>query len=427
MPKWLPSLFLLLQACHSIQPYLEAAAEIEPKTYVIIAPPGRDELDCVRDFVARKRRSGFDVQFVTFAPAVPVPERFAAVASGLQARTPVEGKFGYVLVLATDVELPMANWRIPGSKAGFQSDLPLLMGHTDPSKPLTETEWLNIVGSELPWIAGRLPFNEEPRIRRALAASWAYASRDTPPLAMLGAERYSVWWDSSIVMARARRPMEARGWRTVTYGQDWPCDVELDIDPEDVPAAYATAGLKQRFKTPADLIFLAHWCELAPDVVYLNSHGSSFGLVSVGDYLLSDRDIKRVLRARGEGDRGPRHPALVVIGACQAGGPTSDLTESLFRHGFASAVIASTENTSPTPLRAAIWAEIDTGAALASGLSVGLAFRAVRLSYLDDARSSWSYALFDSTAVGVAKNLLGLTLYGDPAMPMRLARQPRMP
>ena len=412
--------FALLAAagCHSIDPFLERCASASPADYVVVVPGARAESPCVQAFLARKRAAGLTVHVVPIDLTLGARERTTHVVRQLDAHRPAPGELAYVLFLATADELPMGPWNVEGLDTPVESDLPLLLGDLAPDTPIAEATWSQALTPEFPWVPGRIPFADDATLTAALDGGADHA----PPLtAMLGAERFALWWDTSLVMSRARQRFVDRGWSAVTYAEDSPCDIELgESDEGALREQFRERGIGLPDGAPAPdagLLFVAHWARTAPGVVYLNSHGSSLFITTVGDYLLSERKLDRLADVAAAWDTppAPAHPAVVVIAACQAGGPGSELTSRLFRDGWARTLIASTENTHPTPLWAAIRAEIDTGAALASGLPVGLGMRAVRESYFDDARSSWSYCLFDSTAPEVAQNLLALTLYGDPS------------
>ena len=412
------ALLLGLGSCHSIDPYLDRCREVKPTGYVVVAPASRFELPCVKSLLERRSASGLRLSRIRFDADAPVEERWKHVNAALQAVRPKDGETAYVLFLASGEELPCGPWKIEGLDDPIESDIPLLLGRTNQNDAVDQAAWSSAFDGTFPWIPGRIPLTDPAALGAVLSpAGDVRRPSDESPLALLGAERFAVWWDTSIIMSRARVPLEHAGFRTITYAEDWPCDLELGrTDPEDLRAQHELVGL-DRGPADAGLVFASHWAHLAPDVVYLNSHGSSFFTTSVGDYLLSIAKLDRLAKeskALGCAAR-PRRPAIAVIAACRAGGPSSDLMQRLLSEGWAHTVIASAENTSPTPLWVAIWAEIDTSAALASGLSTGLAMRAVLESYYADAADSWSWLLFGSTAPAVARNLLALSLYGDPA------------
>ena len=411
---------LVAADCRSVDPYLERCAALAPDRYVIVLPETRRGSPVVEQFADGKRNDGFAIEFVAFDPAAAPRRRLAHVARELDARRPQSGELAYVLFLAGADELPMGPWRIAGLEEPVESDLPLLLGELDPDVPLEEATWSRAMRAAFPWVPGRIPFTDEAALRAALGLRPAVAPSRT---ALLGSERFAVWGDTALVMAWARSELTTRGWSAVTFAEDWPADVALgEADDDTLRERFSAAGLQVADGGPvphADLLFVTCWAATGPDVVYVNSHGSSlFGTVTVGDYLFSESKLDRLAAAAAAGDAAvatPGRPAIVVIAACKAGGPASALTSRLFRDGWASVLIASTAPTHPTPLWAAVRAEIDIAAALASGLPVGLRMRAVRESYFDDARCTWSYHLLDSTAPEVAHNLLALTLYGDPS------------
>jgi hypothetical protein len=166
------------------------------------------------------------------------------------------------------------------------------------------------------------------------------------------------------------------------------------------------------------LEFGTYWVHAAPSLVYLNSHGSNLFGVSIGDYLLSEMRLERLEeQARLQGfPSAPASPAILVAAACQAGPGDSGLTRRLFEKGWIAALVASTEATAPVPLLAAIRTEIDTATILNSSLPAGMALHVFREGYLEDADDSFSFMLSESVRASVAKNILGITLYGDPSL-----------
>ena len=85
--------------------------------------------------------------------------------------------------------------------------------------------------------------------------------------------------------------------------------------------------------------------------------------------------------------------------------------------GWAAAMITSTHNTAPMPLLAAIRAERAAPLYLAEGLTVGQSHSATLNAYLKD--SNWdpvNWLLYPWARKAKLKNVLGLTIYGDPSI-----------
>ena len=429
--RWslLAATVVLLAACHAIGPYLDRCESFVPQRYVIVLPTERQSVESVQEFAARRRSAGYDVQFAAFDPSGDARQRVYAVRDLLHALRPPPGQIAYALVLASHEELPMGPWRVVGASEPIHSDVPYFL--TQAPDVMAEGTWAEVCHADFPWVIGRIPFVEAKPLARALRAGEQYAVNNEPRLAMLGGERFAVWPDTSVIMSFARERFEARGWRTLTYCQDWPNDIALGAVSDDelgVAHALATArgaSRKASRAVPADLLagvkgaeallFMMHWVHLAPDIVYLNAHGAA---EQFGQYLLSSFDVRVLLRLCRELELpvAPRAPAVLANIACAGGVADSRLLWFLFRAGWVCAMIGSTETTAPIPVTAAIRTEVQAADVLVSGLSVGLAMRAARRSYYEDARSTLSYHCFSSTAVAMARNVLGMTLYGDPSI-----------
>ncbi|MCA8957385.1 MAG: hypothetical protein KDC87_15020 [Planctomycetes bacterium] len=421
-----------LASCHELDPYLDRCRRIRPDRYVVVLPHERVRSPAVQRFVARKEGEGFRVELLTFTPSRDRDRCARELRPRLAALRPPPGRHAYVLFVATHRELPMGPWQLDGGSEAVRSDVPYLLDGA-PS-PLPTRVWRRAFEPGFPWVLGRVPYSSESVLDKALNSGTRLARPRGTPLVLVGGERFAVWWDTSLVMSSARARFVEAGWRTVSYANDWPCDVELGLDaPDSIHAAHGVAtaranrrrgdgvpplaipmALLDRVKDPEAKLFLTHWQYLAPDVVYLNSHGTS---ASVGSYLLP---IDSWLR-RGRDGRSrtpPERPAVLVNIACSGGVPNSPLLLYLFAHDFICAAVGSTVATAPLPLGAAIRAEVDVASLIAAELPLGVGLRAARESYFADARTSLWYWVIPSMAATVGQNLLGMTLYGDPSLQM---------
>lgn len=416
---------VLSTGCAGIETAIVRYESLVPEQLVIVLPEGRRESGAVERYAEAKRQLGYSLSWIEFDLSLEPSQRLAAVRAGLP--TTVDER-RFVLILASPSELPMGPWSVEGLDGQVESDLPLFFDSIDQDEVLTLERWCEAGDIDFPWYVGRIPFEDEAVIEAALVASTTYAERANR-LALLGSERFAIWGDSAWIMSRARHRFRD-DWQVLTLGEDPPSDVRLGGGLErarlelDALAAIP-AGALEGAESPEDLEFALCWASLSPSLVYLNSHGTAgFGGL-IGHYLLSAWKLEQLgIQAEAKGFAGdPSAPAILVSVACQAGPPDSDLTRWLFERGWVAAMVGSTELTAPVPLWPAVRAEIETASVLDSSLPIAMAMQLFRSRYLEDADDSFSFLLSGSVRADVAKNILGMTLYGDPTL--RLPGAPR--
>ncbi len=400
------SLLLLMGGCNLYAPYSAHYARLAPRRLVVLCPPGRQNLACVREILDFKRSQGFEPEILVIDKAQDLPDLPLRLKSISEANPgPI-----YALILATAEEIPMGYWMIEGLDEAICSDLPYFLGQVvSQDKAIPDELWQLAVDDDFPWLIGRIPFSDEETLEIVFRSTMHYCSRprSSKPSALLGAGRFAFWGDSSFVMSRARNALRGRGWHTTFIGQDPPC--EERFQREDI---MVTNSFGKRF--PVEISFPRRWQNESPDLVYLISHGSFWGMdpyIDVNQLAAFDQHFGETVR--------PEHPAILVTTGCGAGNPNSLILKELFRRGWICGFLGSTENNGPWPLAPAISAEINLARFLGNGSSVSAAVQGLKECFWDHSRWSPTYWFLPFARRIARTNILSYVYYGDPTLRLR--------
>jgi len=374
---------------------------------------------------------------------LPEAERMTTVQSRLAEKRPGDGQYAYSLILADHDELPMGPWDVDGEATIF-SDIPYYLGVTiRKTEELVREIWEPAFHQDFPWIMARIPYSKpelvEGALRAAIRMSELGASGASgAPAAMLGAERFAVWSDSSRILRRARDALRARDWVAILYGADAPHDVPLVAGSDEEgerqrQALEVLMGSASQDFRPLDskLRFMGHWSRASPSLVYVLSHSHFWGTDHldkiiehlfepsfprlIGEYLIDTENLETLSSTHGSSWGQPERPAVFVTTGCDVGHPDNPIHGELFVNTWIAAFIAATESSGPIPLTPAINAEVNIARFIGEGLPIGIAVKAVRECYRDQSPWAMTYWLYPSARL-FRVNLFSYVLYGDPTL-----------
>ncbi len=340
---------------------------------------------------------------IAFPTGNTYAERKTAFQAELLRVEPEPGGLAYLLIVASFHELPMGGWRFEDVDDFYFSDLPYLTrADLTGDEPLPRQTIED--GARSRFVPGRLLFTSEADLRTTVRSMKAFESRlegRPEPFALLGAERFAIRNDTSLVMHRAGQIMRRRGWQTELWAVDRPFDRDLGSSP-----------------------WLGRWAESGPVVAYAIAHGDARHL---GAHLIPARSLPLPAEP-GEG--APARPSVFLTFGCSLGDPLAyggpgsrpTILHELFSKGWIAAAVCSTEVTGPSPLPTGVGSELNVGRGITSGLPLGLVVRAVRERYLEQSRKMPSYHLSAEVRESYLRNLAGITLYGDPSLRLPEAR-----
>lgn len=413
--------------CVSVERQAERYQQLQPQRYVIVHPEGREATAGYVDFAQWKSQQGYAVEWVSFDVALPAEQRFRYVSQKLKQLRPAEGESAYLLIAASNEELPMGPWQPTGTDLTIHSDLPLLAGREELGGHLERTEWEPAIRYPPQWICGRIPFEDAEVIATTLKSARVFHEKQGPIKALLGTERFAIANDSSMVMAGVRNDLKELDWKTQLYNEDWPRDKDLEELTVELVATKGKGEKKTTKKMNVDWSFIESWNSQSPDLVYVISHASHMrNTVTQKEYIGVGKKLFFPLAFEVWGDptvniwygqRWPKSPAIFFTTGCQMGRPDNEMLNMLAANGWTAAMVTSTHNTSPMPLIAAIRAERAAPLYLAQGLTVGQSHSATLNAYLKD--SNWdpvNWLLYPWARKAKLKNVLGLTIYGDPSI-----------
>ena len=420
-------LVLWASGCVSVERQTQRYQQLDPQRYVIVHPEGRETVPEYIEFARWKSQQGYSIEWIPFSTAASPEERFRSVSQQLKKRRPTDGQSAYLLIAATDEELPMGPWQPAGTDLTIRSDLPLLAGREDLGGRLETSDWQPAVAFPPTWICGRIPYEDPEVVAAALKSARIFQEKQGPRSALLGSERFAVASDAALVMAGVRNDLQALDWSTHLFNEDWPRDLELDEKSVDVTITSENGRRKRVTKFRIEWGFISCWKSTSPDIVYVISHSSGFtenGIryVGAGDQLFAPRDFQlwndsdfNTSTEQGS----PATPAIFLTTGCTMGNPENPMLELMTEKGWAAAIITGTHNTAPLPLFAAIRAERSAPLYFAAGLTVGQTHHATLNAYLED--SNWdpgNWLLYPWARKAKLQNVLGLTIYGDPSISM---------
>jgi len=413
--------------CVSVERQTEKYQQLQPQRYVIVHPEGREATAEYVDFAQWKSQQGYAVEWVSFDAALPPDQRFRNVSQMLKQLRPAKGESAYLLIAASNEELPMGPWQPAGTNLSIHSDLPLLAGREELGGPLERTEWEPAIRYPPQWICGRIPFEDAEVIATTLNSARAFHEKQGPIQALLGTERFAIANDSSMVMAGVRNDLKKLDWETQLFNEDWPREENLEDFTVNLTITKREKKKKTVQKIDVEWSFIESWNSRSPDLVYVISHsshtretGGQKDYIGVGNKLLfplafmvwGDPNVNTWFKQRT-----PETPAIFCTTGCQMGRPDNGMLKLMASKGWAAAMITSTHNTSPLPLLAAIRAERAAPLYLAGGLTVGQSHFATLNAYLKD--SNWdpvNWLLYPWAKKAKLQNVLGLTIYGDPSI-----------
>ena len=413
--------------CVSVERQAERYQQLQPQRYVIVHPEGRQATAEYVDFAQWKSQQGYAVEWVSFDASLPPEQRFRNVSQMLKQLRPAKGESAYLLIAASNEELPMGPWQPAGTNLSIHSDLPLLAGREELGGPLERTEWEPAIRYPPQWICGRIPFEDAEVIATTLNSARVFHEKQGPIQALLGTERFAIANDSSMVMAGVRNDLKKLDWETQLFNEDWPREENLEEITVNLTITKREKKKKTVQKIDVDWSFIESWNSRSPDLVYVISHsshtretGGQKDYIGVGNKLLfplafmvwGDPNVNTWFKQRT-----PETPAIFCTTGCQMGRPDNGMLKLMASKGWAAAMITSTHNTSPMPLLAAIRAERSAPLYLAKGLTVGQSHYATMNAYLKD--SNWdpvNWLLYPWAKKAKLQNVLGLTIYGDPSI-----------
>ena len=413
--------------CVSVERQAERYQQLQPQRYVIVHPEGREATAEYVDFAQWKSQQGYAVEWVSFDDALPADQRFRNVSQKLKQLRPAKGESAYLLIAASNEELPMGPWQPAGTDLTIHSDLPLLAGREELGGHLERAEWEPAIRYPPQWICGRIPFEDAEVIATTLNSARVFHEKQGPIQALLGTERFAIANDSSMVMAGVRNDLKELDWETQLYNEDWPREKDLEELTVELKITEREEKNKTVRKMNVDWSFIESWNSQSPDLVYVISHASHMrNTVTQKEYIGVGKKLFFPLAFEVWGDptvniwygqRWPKSPAIFFTTGCQMGRPDNEMLNMLAANGWTAAMVTSTHNTSPMPLIAAIRAERAAPLYLAAGLTVGQSHSATLNAYLKD--SNWdpvNWLLYPWAKKAKLKNVLGLTIYGDPSI-----------
>lgn len=414
------SLSLFSSACNFTANYVLEARLEHPPDYVVVSTSKRLQLDCVKDFLSFKRSQGFQVQTLILDLDKPMSPRCLEVQERLSELSgELEAPEAYVLLLATPEELTMGPWKFEGLERPRLSDAPYFFGHPcPPEKEIAKETWELLLREDFVWNGGRIPY-EDPELLAAIFESTKkyFSAGKGPRRGMLGAERFALPLDSSLILSQAKEALEDRGFEVDLYASDWPYDVEL---------GYTRSG-RSGWSLKED--FMRAWAEKSPLFIYTLSHGGSH---SIGRYLIDPAVLARLSHKTKKGEKidgsqyfgredrcrvfRPGVPAVLFSSGCFSGSPRSPMLRALFRRGWMAGFAGFLDVSIPLPLVAALNSEVNVAKFGASGLPFSRVIRLIREVYVD--QSVWDpfYHLLPYVRRSLMTNCLASVYYGDPSL-----------
>lgn len=424
-PHFLTLLFLCSFLASSIGCNLTASYVIEERLeqsvdYVVIAAPKRLKLPCVQDFLSFKRGQGFRVQTLKIDLSVNMSIRCLKVQAELAKRVEkLGGSAGYALILATPDELIMGPWKFEGLDRPRLSDVPFFLGQPcPPEKEIPKDVWNALLERNYAWNTGRIPY-EDPSLLAVIFDSTKryFNNAQETRRAMLGAERFAVPFDSSLILNSAKDELSSRGWEVDLHARDWPYDIELGRKTSGRPEW----SLKEDF--------MRSWAKTSPRFIYTLSHGGSH---SIGRYLIDPAVLKRLSNKTEQGkligdtpyygrenrERSfkPRTPTVLFSSGCFSGSPRSAVIRDLFRNGWLAGFAGFLDLSIPLPLVAALNSEVNVAKFAASKLPMSRVIRLIREVYVDQSSYDPFYWLVPYVRRSLMTNCLASIYYGDPSL-----------
>ena len=420
-------LMLCASGCVSIEQQSQRYQQLQPQRYVIVHPEGRESVPEYIEFARWKSQQGYSIEWIPFSMAASPEQRFGSISRQLKERRPAAGDSAYLLIAATDEELPMGPWQPVGTDLTIRSDLPLLAGREVLGGRLETSDWQPAVAFPPTWICGRIPYEDPEVVAAALKSARIFQQKQGPRSALLGSERFAVASDAALVMAGVRNDLQALDWSTHLFNEDWPREQKLDDKTVNVTATRKGDRYLETSKYQIEWSFISSWNFNSPDIVYVISHASGYikngkRYIGAGTQLFAPRAFCHwndpEFNTRHE-QRSPTTPAIFLTTGCTMGNPENPMLELMTVKGWAAAIVTGTHNTAPLPLFAAIRAERSAPLYFAAGLTVGQSHHATLNAYLRD--SNWdpgNWLLYPWAKKAKLQNVLGLTIYGDPSISM---------
>ena len=417
---------LCTSGCVSIEKQAGKYQRLELKKYVIVHPEGRRSTPEYQEFALWKTQQGYTVEWISFDPKASPQERFISVSQQLKVAHPGTGQSAYLLIAASQEELPMGPWQISGTDLTIASDLPLMAGREELGGRIAPKDWKPALDFPPTWICGRIPYQHPEVVATSLRSARIFHENVKPVSALLGTERFAISNDSSMIMAGVRDDLKDLNWKTYLFNQDWPRDQKIDDKTVNVTATKTEGNQKTISKFDIEWSFISSWNFNSPDIVYIISHSSKgsgkddIQFIGAGNQLFHPQafllwnDPK--FNTRHE-QRSPATPAVFLTTGCTMGTPNNSMLNLMAREGWTAAILTSTHDTAPLPLFAAIRAERAAPLYFAENLTVGQSIHATLNAYLKD--SKWdpvNWLLYPWVKNAKLQNVLGVTIYGDPSI-----------
>lgn len=424
-PNFLALLFIypvlaMFVGCNMTANYVLEERLQQSADYVVVVPPKRLKLPCVQEFLSFKQDQGFQVQTVKVDLKSPMSARCLKVQAELaKLAEDLESPHGYALILATPDELMMGPWKFEGLDRPRLSDVPYFLGKPcPPEKEIAMEAWESLLEDDYVWNTGRIPYNDPDLLATIFESTKRYFENSHENRrAMLGAERFAVPFDSSLILNSAKDELSRRGWDVVLHARDWPYDVELGRKSSLLPEW----SLKEQF--------MRSWAKSSPRFIYTLSHGGSH---SIGRYLIDPAVLKRLSNKTEQGKkiegtpyygretRGrrfkPDDPAVLFSSGCFSGSPRSAVIRELFRKGWLAGFAGFLDYSIPLPLLAALNSEVNVAKFAASKLPMSRVIRLIREVYVEQSNYDPFYWFVPYVRRSLMTNCLASIYYGDPSL-----------
>ncbi|MDF1665539.1 MAG: hypothetical protein P1V97_27515 [Planctomycetota bacterium] len=418
---FLLKLFIALSSgCNLTANYVLEERLQQSVDYIVVGAPARLQLPCVQDFLKFKQGQGFQIQTLKLDLSKDMSARCLSVQTELAKHSStLDASSGYVLILATPDELTMGPWKFEGLDRPRLSDVPYFLGKScPPEKEVAKDAWECLLDDDYVWDTGRIPYDDPSLLATIFDSTKRYFKNGREKRrAMLGAERFAVPFDSSLILNSAKKELTERGWEVVLHGRDWPYDVELGR--EGVGRPYWLR----------DEEFMRSWAKTSPQLVYTLSHGGSR---SIGRFLIDPIVLSRLSHKseKGKAIEGtpyiaretrtrifePKAPAVLFSTGCFSGSPRSTVIRGLFEKGWLAGFGGFLDYSIPLPLVAALNSEVNVAKFAASKLPMSRVIRLIREVYVDQSSYDPFYWMVPYVRRSLMTNCLASIYYGDPSL-----------